>query len=70
MQAVLSDAGDPTRLRLLYASRSPDDIILRAELAALQRSDPQQRLTVTHVVAQVRQDPLLAQPGVCACVRK
>jgi hypothetical protein len=31
-QAILQDPGDSTQLRLLYANKSPDDILLRQQL--------------------------------------
>lgn len=57
VQAVLRDPEDETRLRLLYASRSPPDIILRAELDRLAGGDPKGRLRVTYVVDQVSGSP-------------
>lgn len=32
LQAILQDAEDPTQVRLLYANKTPDDILLKEEL--------------------------------------
>ena len=40
LAAVLREAQDATQLRLLYANRTPDDILLREELDSLANSHP------------------------------
>jgi len=41
LAAVLREAQDPTQVRLLYANRSPDDILMREELDNLARLHPE-----------------------------
>ena len=42
IRTVLSNPEDKTELRLLYASRTPDDILLRSELDKLAAEHPKQ----------------------------
>ena len=51
IRAVLADPQDTTRMWLLYANRSEDDILLGAELDALAAAHPE-RLTVTHTLSR------------------
>ena len=53
IRAVLADPTDTTRLWLLYANRSEDDILLGTELDALAAAHPE-RLTVTHTLSRPR----------------
>lgn len=51
LHPLLSTPGDSTRVRLLYGSLSPADIMLRTELDALAQQHPD-RLTVHYVVGR------------------
>ncbi|KAI9103179.1 NADH-cytochrome b5 reductase-like protein [Phlyctochytrium arcticum] len=53
IKRVLKDPVDKTRLKLVYANRSPADILLRAELDLLSAAHPD-RLKVVYVVDTVR----------------
>lgn len=54
IRAALSDAGDETRIWLLYANRSEEDILLGAELEALAAVHPT-RFTLTHTLSRPRE---------------
>ena len=49
IRSVLADPADGTRLRLLYANRTEDDILLRRELDALETRHPD-RLQIHYLV--------------------
>jgi NAD(P)H-flavin reductase len=51
IRAVCTDAGDPTRIRLVYANHSTDDILLRGELDALAAAHPR-RFQVWYIVSE------------------
>lgn len=47
LRAILANPRDRTEVRLVYASRSPDDIIMKAELDALALVHPQFKVLYT-----------------------
>lgn len=51
IRAVCADAGDATRIRLVYANHSTDDILLRGELDVLAAYHPR-RFQVWYVVSE------------------
>ncbi len=53
IRAALSDAADETRIWLLYANRSEEDILLGDELAVLAAAHPA-RFTLTHTLSRPR----------------
>ena len=55
LHALLEAEGDTRPIRLLFGNKTPDDILLKAELDALQRAHPQ-RLAVTYVVGEEEDD--------------
>ena len=55
LHALLETAGDTRPMRLLYGSRSPDDILLKTQLDALADAHPD-RLAVTYVVGETADD--------------
>lgn len=51
LRAMLDDSADTTRIWLLYANRSEDDILLAAELGALAAAHPT-RFTLVHTLSR------------------
>lgn len=60
LHPLLTTAGDATRVRLLYGSLTPDDILLKAELDRLARAHPD-RLEVHYVVGREDWDDSAAE---------
>ena len=51
LHPILTTEGDTTEVRLIYGNNTTDDIMLKAELDAMEAAHPGQ-LTVTHVIAE------------------
>merc|ERR1712039_615412 len=54
LAAVLREAQDTTQVRLLYANRTPDDILMREELDGLARSHPE-RFQLWYTVDRIQE---------------
>lgn len=63
IRTVLRDPSDATKIALLYANRSPEDILLRNELDGLARAHPD-RFEVTYVVDAAAPDDRVPEENV------
>lgn len=62
LHPLLTTPGDTTKIHLIYGSRTPRDIMLKAELDAMANSRPD-RFHVTYVIGDSADDKTAAQEG-------